>query len=103
MGAQDQDVVFGERRAAYPHHGLTVEPQPFTMGAEDALDAYDVAQKEAKDTAVTKKKGKARHRLELQAVLTVHRLELQTVFTNHRLELQRQNCRATKHKLLLFV
>merc|ERR1711953_400785 len=51
--AQDQDVVFGERRAAYPHHGLTVEPQPFTMGADDALDAYDVAQREAKDAAVT--------------------------------------------------
>merc|ERR550534_1749853 len=52
--AQDQeDVVFGERRAAYPHHGLTVEPQPLTMGAEDALDAYDVAQRETKDAAVT--------------------------------------------------
>merc|ERR550532_1806486 len=51
--AQDQDVVFGERRAAYLHHGLNVEPQPFTMGAEDALDAYDVTQKEAKEAAVT--------------------------------------------------
>merc|ERR1711894_308769 len=50
--AQDQDVV-SERRAAYPHHGLTVQPQPFTMGADDALDAYDAAQKEAKDAAVT--------------------------------------------------
>merc|ERR1711894_560425 len=54
--AQDQDVVFGERRAAYPHHGLIVEPQPFTMGADDALDAYDVAQREAKDAAVTNTK-----------------------------------------------
>merc|ERR1712150_182198 len=56
MGAQDQDVVFGERRAAYPHHGLIVEPQPFTMGADDALDAYDVAQREAKGAAVTNTK-----------------------------------------------
>merc|ERR1712150_47168 len=60
MGAQDQeDVVFGERRAAYRHHGLIVEPQPFTMGADDALDAYDVAQKETKEAAVTNKKGES--------------------------------------------
>merc|ERR1712140_64994 len=51
-----RNVVFGERRAAYPHHGLIVEPQPFTMGADDALDAYDVAQKETKEAAVTNKK-----------------------------------------------
>ena len=36
-----------------PHHGLNVKPQPFTMGADDA---YDVAQKEAKEVAVTNQK-----------------------------------------------
>merc|ERR1711941_112896 len=53
--AQEHDVV-RERRVTYPHHGLIVDPQPFTMGPEDALDAYDAAQKEAKDAAVTNTK-----------------------------------------------
>merc|ERR1719499_2672451 len=50
--AQEHDVV-RERRAAYPHHGLNIEPEPFTMGIFDALDAFNEAQKEARDAAET--------------------------------------------------
>merc|ERR1719493_692447 len=53
---QDEDQVVRERRAAYPHHGLNIEPEPFTLGLFDALDAYDEAQKETKDAAETNEK-----------------------------------------------